>query len=190
MQTYSGSIVTCVFWYPFLQVLKPRVQYVAVRMPSLQQTPIEQFKLPGKLIRILHRNNIQTFGELQDVVNQRKLRRLRFVGKKIAVELTRLATQPDLYLAAANNISGGENIHPAQNKSEVLIKLDQVHVEKLELSSKIIHALIRAGIPTIGDLLLMQPSQVSQITRIGPKAGKKILIALDKALNSPEDYIK
>ncbi len=159
-------------------------------MPSLQQTPIEQFKLPGKLIRILHRNHIQTFGELQDVVQQGKLLRLRFVGKKIGGELTRLATQPDLYLATANNVNGGENIHPVHNKSEALIQLDQVTVEKLELSPKIIHALIRAGVPTIGDLLLLQPSQLSQINRIGTKASKEIQIALDQALKSPENYIE
>ncbi len=82
-------------------------------MSTLQQTPIEQFKLPGKLIRILHRNNIQTFGELQDAVKQGHLLQLRLVGKKIAGELTQLAAQPDRYLAIANN---GENTPQAQNK--------------------------------------------------------------------------
>jgi DNA-directed RNA polymerase alpha subunit len=165
-------------------------------MSTLQQTPIEQFKLPRKLIRILHRNKIQTFGDLQDIVNQGHLLRLRHVGRKIAGELTRLAThistQPDLYLATANqnNVNGGENTPQAQNKSELLIKLDQVNVEKLELHPKIIHALTRAGICTIGDLLLIQPSQLSQIHRIGLKAAREIPIALDKALNSPEKYIE
>ncbi len=156
-------------------------------MSTLQQTPIEQFKLPGKLIRILHRNNIQTFGELQDIVTQGKLLHLRFVGKKTAGELTRLATQPDLYFATANN---GENTPQAQNKSEFLIELEQVGVEKLELPDKVIHALTRASICTIGDLSLIQPWQLSQINRIGPKSLKKIQVALDKALNSPEDYIE
>lgn len=161
-------------------------------MSTLQQTPIEQFKLPGKLIRILHRNDIQTFGELQDVVNQGNLLRLRRVGKTIAGELTQLVAQPDLYLAPANqnDVNGGENTPHAQNKSELLIELDQVNVEKLELHPKIVHALTRAGIGTIGDLLLIQPSQLSQIHRIGPKASKEIQIALDKALNSPENYIE
>lgn len=161
-------------------------------MPTLQQTPIEQFKLPGKLIRILHRNHIHTFGELQDVVNQRNLLRLRFVGKKTASELTQLVAQPDRYLVPANQNDGndGENTPQAQNRSEFLIKLDPVSVEKLELHPKIIHALTRAGICTIGDLLRIQPSQLSQINRIGPKAFKEILIELDKALNSPENYIK
>lgn len=161
-------------------------------MSTLQQTPIEQFKLPGKLIRILHRNDIDTFGDLQDVVNQGNLRRLRRVGEKIARELTQLAAQPDLYLVAANkyNIHGGENTPQTQNRSEFLSKLDQVSVEKLELHPKIIHALTRAGICTIGDLFLIQPSQLSRIHRIGPKAAKKIQIVLDKALNSPENYLK
>jgi len=165
-------------------------------MPTLEQTPIERFKLPGKLIRILHRNRIQTFGELQDAVNHGELLGLRHVGKKIAAELTQLAehisTQPDLYLAATNknNLNAGENTHPAQNESEFPIELDQVNVEKLELHPKIIHALTRAGIFTIGDLLLIQPSQLSRVHRIGPKAGKEIRIALDKALNSPENYIQ
>jgi len=161
-------------------------------MPTLQQTPIEQFRLPGKLIRILHRNHIQTFGELQDVVNQGNLLRLRRVGEKIAGELTQLVAQPDLYLAPANqnDVNDGENTPQAQNKSEFLIKLDQVSVEKLELHPKIIHALTRAGIGTIGDLFLLQPSQLSQTNRIGSKAFKDIQIALDKALNSPENYIK
>jgi DNA-directed RNA polymerase alpha subunit len=161
-------------------------------MSTLQQTPIEQFKLPEKLIRILHRNKIHTFGELQDVVNQGNLLRLRFVGKKLAGELTQLVAQPDLYLAPANqnDVNDGVNTPQAQNKSELLIKLDHVSVEKLELHPKIIHALTRAGIGTIGDLLLIQPSQLSQINRIGPKAMEKIQVALDQALNSPENYIK
>lgn len=161
-------------------------------MSTLQQTPIEQFKLPGKLIRILHRNHIHTFGELQDVVNQRNLLRLRFVGKKTASELTQLAAQPDRYLAPANqnDVNDGENAPQAQNKSEFLIKLDQVSVEKLELHPKIIHALTRAGIGTIGDLFLVQPSRLSQINRIGSKAVKAIQSALDQALHSPENYIK
>lgn len=161
-------------------------------MSTLQQTPIEQFKLPGKLIRILHRNHIHTFGELQEVVNQGNLLSLRRVGKTIAGELTQLVAQPDLYLAPANqnDVNDGENTPQAQNKSEFLIKLDQVSVEKLGLHPKIIHALTRAGIGTIGDLFLVQPSQLSQINRIGPKASKEIQIALDKALNSPENYIK
>jgi hypothetical protein len=161
-------------------------------MPTLQQTPIEQFKLPGKLIRILHRNHIQTFGELQDVVNQGNLLQLRFVGKKLAGELTRLVAQPDLYLAPANqnDVNDGENTPRAQNKSELLIKLDQVSVEKLELHPKIIHALTRAGIGTISDLLLIQPSRLREINRIGFKSIKKIQVALDKALNSPENYVK
>ena len=161
-------------------------------MSTLQQTPIEQFKLPGKLIRILHRNHIHTFGELQEVVNQGNLLRLRRVGKTIAGELTQLVAQPDLYLAPANqnDVNDGENAPQAQNKSEFLIKLDQISVEKLELHPKIIHALTRAGIGTIGDLFLIQPSQLSQINRIGPKAVKAIQSALDQALNSPENYIK
>jgi len=161
-------------------------------MPTLQQTPIEQFKLSGKLIRILHRNYIQTFGELQDVVSQGNLLRLRHVGGKLAGELTQLVAQPDLYLAPANQnaVNDGENTPQAQNKSELLLKLDQVSVEKLELHPKIVHALTRAGIGTIGDLLLIQPAQRSQIHRIGPKASREIQIALDKALNSPENYIK
>lgn len=161
-------------------------------MSTLQQTPIEQFKLPEKLIRILHRNDIETFGDLQEVVNQGDLLRLRRVGKKIAGELTQLVAQPELYLAPANqnDVNDGENTPQAQNKSEFLIELDQVSVERLELHPKIIHALTRAGIGTIGDLLLIQPSQLSQINRIGPKASKEIQIALDKALNSPENYIK
>jgi DNA-directed RNA polymerase alpha subunit len=158
-------------------------------MSTLQQTPIEQFKLPEKLIRILHRNHIDTFGDLQEVVSQGHLLRLRHVGKKTAGELTQLAAhismQPDLYLAADQS-----QTPQAQNKSELLIQLDGVNVEKLELHSKIIHALTRAGICTIGDLLLIPPSQFSQIHRIGPKAARKIQIALDQALNSPEDYIK
>ncbi len=156
-------------------------------MSTLQQTPIEQFKLPGKLIRILHRNNIQTFGELQDAVKQGHLLRLRLVGKKIAGQLTQLAAQPDRYLATADN---GENTPQAQNKSEFLIKLDQVGVEKLELPAKVIHALTRAGISTIGDLLRIQPSRLGEINRIGPKSLKKIQAALAEALNSPEDYIE
>lgn len=161
-------------------------------MPTLQQTPIEQFKLPGKLIRILHRNHIQTFGELQDVVSQGSLLRLRRVGEKIAGELTQLVTQPDLYLAPANqnDVNAGENTPEAQNKSESLIKLDRVSVEKLELHPKIIHALTRAGIGIIGDLLLIQPSRLREINRIGQKAARKIQAALAKALNSPEDYIE
>jgi DNA-directed RNA polymerase alpha subunit len=161
-------------------------------MSTLQQTPIEQFRLPGKLIRILHRNNIQTFGELQDAVNQGNLLRLRRVGKKFAGELTQLAAQPDLYLAPANqnDVSDGDNTPQAQNRSELLIKLDQASIENLELHPKIIHALTRAGIGTIGDLFLIQPPQLSQINRIGPKAIRDIQIALDKALNSPENYIK
>jgi len=165
-------------------------------MPTLQQTPIEQFKLPGKLIRILHRNHIYTFGELQDAVQQGHLPRLRRVGEKIAGELTQLAarisTQPDLYLVTANknNVNSGEHTSQAQNKSELLLKLDQVSVEKLELHPKIVHALTRVGIGTIGDLLLIRPAQRSQIHRIGPKASREIQIALDKALNSPENYIK
>ena len=161
-------------------------------MSTLRQTPIEQFKLPGKLIRILHRNNIDTFGELQDVVNQGKLLRLRFVGKKIAGELTQLTAQPDRYLAPAdqNDVNDGENTPQAQSKSELLIKLDRVSIEKLELHPKIIHALTRAGIGTIGDLLLIQPSRLREINRIGPKASKEKQIALDQALNSPKSYIE
>lgn len=161
-------------------------------MATLQQTPIEQFKLPGKLIRILHRNRIDTFGELQEVVNQGHLLRLRHVGKKTAGELTQLVVKPELYLAPENqnDVNDGETTSQAQNKSESLIKLDQVHVEKLGLHQKIIHALTRAGICTIGNLLLIQPSQLTQINRIGLKAARKIQIALDQALNSPEDYIK
>jgi hypothetical protein len=165
-------------------------------MSTLQQTPIEQFKLPGKLIRILHRNDIETFGDLQEVVNQGHLLCLRRVGKKIAAELTQLTAcismQPDLYLAAAdqNHGKGGENTPQAQNKSELLIQLDGVNVEKLELPQKIINALTRAGICTIGDLFLIQPSQFSQIYRIGLKSARKIQIALDQALNSPENYIE
>lgn len=165
-------------------------------MSTLQQTPIEQFKLPEKLIRILHRNHIQTFGELQEVVNQGHLLRLRHVGKKIATELTQLAAhismQPDLYLAAAdqNHGKGGENTLQAQNKSDFLIKLDGVNVEKLGLHPKIIHALTRAGICTIGNLFLIQPSQLSQIHRIGLKSAREIQIALDQAVNSPENYIE
>ncbi len=162
-------------------------------MSTLQQTPIEQFKLPRKLIRILHRNNIQTFGELQDVVKQGHLLRLRHVGEKIAGELTRLAThistQPDLYLVTANK-NNGKNTPQAQNKANFLIQLEQVHVEKLELHPKIIHALTRAGICTIGDLLLIQPSRLREINRIGAKSMKKIQVALDQALNSPESYIE
>jgi hypothetical protein len=157
-------------------------------MPTLQQTPIEQFKLPEKLIRILHRNKIDTFGELQEVVHQGNLLRLRQVGIKFAGELTQLVAHPDRYLAPANqnNVNDGQ----AQDKSEILIQLDRVSVEKLELHPKIIHALTRANIRTIGELLLIQPSHLSQINRIGPKAVKKIQVALEKALNSPENYIR
>jgi DNA-directed RNA polymerase alpha subunit len=155
-------------------------------MSTLQQTPVEQFKLPEKLIRILHRNHIDTFGELQEVVNRRQLLRLRQVGKKTAAELTRLATQPELYLAATNQ----DQAPQAQNKSELLIQLDGVHVEKLGLPKKITNALTRASLDTLGDLLLVPPSQFIQINRIGPKAARKIQIALEQALNSPEDYIE
>lgn len=161
-------------------------------MSTLQQTPIEQFNLPEKLIRILRRNDIDTFGDLQEVVNRGHLLRLRGIGKKFAGELTQLATQPDLYLAPANqnDVNDGENTPQAQNKSDLLIKLDGVSVEKLELRPKTIHALTRAGIGTIGDLLLIQPLQLSQIHRIGLKAARKIQIALDQALNFPENYIE
>jgi DNA-directed RNA polymerase alpha subunit len=174
-----------------LQILKPAIQYVGVGMSTLQQTPIEKFKLPEKLIRILHRNDIDTFGELQEVANQGNLLCLRRVGKKFAAELIQLVAQPDRYLAAdQNDVNDGENTHPTQNRSELLIQLERVSVEKLELRPKVIHALTRAGIFTIGDLLLIQPSQRSQIYRIGPKANRDIQIALDKALNSPEKYIE
>jgi hypothetical protein len=165
-------------------------------MSTLQQTPIEQFKLPGKLIRILHRNHIHTFGDLQDAVNQENLLRLRGVAKKTAGELTRLAAdisaQPDLYLVTANqyNVNDGKNTPQAQNRSELLAKLDQVGVEKLDLPPRIFNALTRAGICTIGDLLLIKPSQLSRIHLVGPKSARKLQIVLEQVLSSPENYVK
>src|SRR5688572_3012143 len=95
-----------------------------VTMLTLEQTSLEALNLPKQLARILHRNGIRDFGELQKIAEKGDLRKLRFVGKKLSKEISELvgniSDNPNQFIGASeNNLNTAthfeENIFKAQN---------------------------------------------------------------------------
>ena len=170
-------------------------------MITQPQTLVEQIGLPKKLIHILHRNDVRTLGELQEIVNRGDLLQLRFVGKKLADEIgqliAKISTETNLIpreiavqgSTAEKNTNRSEKLKPA-GVLDVKAKLGHVPIQKLELPREITSALVRASVTTISDLLSLSTSQLTHIKRIGPKSIREIQISLDKFLSSPESFIE
>jgi hypothetical protein len=83
-----------------------------------------------------------------------------------------------------------EDRFEAQDDTNLFIQLGKTNIKSLKLPKQIVSALMQAGLTTIADVALLSPRELSLIKRVGMKSVTKIQKALNRALNSPADYIK
>jgi hypothetical protein len=169
-------------------------------MLSIEEIPIKKLKIPQNTIHILHRNGIETFGQLQNIIRAGNLGELRFVGAKRSNEISELASdiaaQPDKFvddlmpsIPDQDKIFSGENFWAHEIDPEQADAIHTIEIDKLELPRRIVHLLRKHKIRTISDLLDFNESNLLKVKQIGPKSIFEIQDSLKKALNSPANYI-
>jgi len=170
-------------------------------MLTLEELPIEKLNLSIRVSRALRRNGIRTFGHLQTVMRNGNLRDLRFIGIKGSKEINDLVSD----ILSQSNQHADDTIQSIPDQKDDFSKddfisqqlenqqadpINDIGIEKIGLSRRVINSLKKWRIQTVGDLLHADGRFLLQIYQIGPKSINEIQESLQKVLSSPASYIE
>jgi hypothetical protein len=166
-------------------------------MSYFDEISIEKLNFPRSLFMLLRRNGFTTIGQLQVAIQDGSLGEIRLIGTKrikdISNALSNFISQMADSIDTRVQSVDEENCNVVTNN---FLGLDishvnniaEIRIDRMELPTRIIAALRRSYIHTIGDLLSIGEEELLRIGQIGPKSLNDIRTSLKKLLGSPAGY--